>query len=130
MPALVVGPRVKQFVCHEQFDHTTLIKTILTRFADKPEDALAQMSQRVRDARHLGVVLEDRPRRDIPPPAEAHAALAQWRVAARAARESATGGGPSSAPDGAGQPLVLHEFQHEFAKFALAMREVLPPNQP
>ena len=47
VPALIVGPRVKQFVCHETFDHTTLIKTILTRFASDPEQAIAEMPQRV-----------------------------------------------------------------------------------
>jgi phospholipase C len=42
VPALVVGPRVKQFVCHQTFDHTTLIKTILTRFAPDPDAAIAR----------------------------------------------------------------------------------------
>ncbi|MDQ6751228.1 MAG: hypothetical protein M3Z33_10810, partial [Actinomycetota bacterium] len=56
VPALVVGPRVKPFACHQQFDHTTLIKTILTRFAKHPEQAIGQMSRRVAAARHLGGV--------------------------------------------------------------------------
>jgi len=33
VPAIVVGPRVRQQVCHTLFDHPTLIKTILNRFA-------------------------------------------------------------------------------------------------
>ncbi|MDQ6751423.1 MAG: hypothetical protein M3Z33_11805, partial [Actinomycetota bacterium] len=116
--------------CHQQFDHTTLIKTILTRFAKHPEQAIGQMSRRVAAARHLGGVLGDLPRTDIPDPTDARAAIDAWRVAARARREATPGGAPSNAPDGAGRPLVLHEFQEEFAKFAIALRHVLPPGQP
>lgn len=130
VPALVVGPRVKPFVCHRQFDHTTLIKTILTRFAEDPDRAIGAMSQRVQEAQHLGVVLEDQPRTDIAEPTDAHAAIDSWRSAARVVRQATREGMPSEAPDGVGRPLVLHEFQDEFAKFALAMRQVLPPSQP
>ncbi len=130
VPALVVGPRVKPFVCHQQFDHTTLIKTILTRFATHPDRAIGQMSRRVRNAHHLGLVLEDAPRADIPAPTEARAAIDDWRTAARALRQGTPEGTPSTAADGAGQPLVLHEFQDEFAKLVLALRHVLPPGQP
>jgi phospholipase C len=130
VPALIVGPRVEKMVCHQVFDHTSLIKTILTRFAKDPANAIGQMSQRVQNAEHLGQVLAADPRADIPEPTDTRAAIETWRAKARAVRE-ATGAGPSSAPDGAGQPLVLHDFQLEFAKFAMAMRhEVLPPGQP
>jgi phospholipase C len=64
VPALVVGPRVPQQVCHELFDHTTLMKTILLRFASDPEQAIARMGVRVADASHLGVVLADASRAD------------------------------------------------------------------
>jgi phospholipase C len=130
VPALVVGPRVRQFVCHEVFDHTTLIKTILTRFAEKPDEAIGQMSQRVRNAKHLGIVLGDEPRTGIPDTAAVRRAIDAWHAQAQGLRRAAEGE-QSLAPDGAGQPLMLHEFQDEFVKFALAIREMgLPPGQP
>jgi phospholipase C len=132
VPALVVGPRVKQHVSHELFQHTSLIKTILTRFADDPEHAIAQMPARVATSQHLGVLLEDAPRDDIPAPDAARQAIEAWRTKAREARRAdPSGASPSPAPDGAGQPLELHDFQHEFLKFALAMRQAgLPSGQP
>ena len=36
VPALIIGPRVQNTVCHQVFDHTSLINTILTRFAGNP----------------------------------------------------------------------------------------------
>jgi hypothetical protein len=76
------------------------------------------------------VVLDDGPRTGIPEPAAPRATIDEWRVAATA-RRRATPAAPSAAGDGAGQPLVLHEFQQEFAAFALAMRHAgLPPGQP
>jgi hypothetical protein len=36
VPALLVGPRVTKFVCHEVFDHAVLIKTILTASRSRP----------------------------------------------------------------------------------------------
>jgi phospholipase C len=131
VPALVVGPRVKRFVCKQLFDHTTLIKTILLRFAEDPEGAIAQMGPRVANAEHLGVVLEDQPRTDIADHGELHDKLATWRLKARAERQAAEPGAPSLASDGAGQPLVLNEFQQDFLKFAIAMRESgLPSGHP
>jgi phospholipase C len=131
VPALVVGPRVTNTVSHRTFDHTTLIKTILTRFAADPAHAIAQMPRRVADASHLGHVLESRPRADVPEPVAARTAMTEWRAKARVARQAAAGAHASRAPDGTGQPLVLHDFQQEFVKFALAMRAGgLPPGQP
>jgi phospholipase C len=131
VPALVVGPRVKQHVSHEVFQHTSLIKTILTRFADDPQHAIAQMPARVAISDHIGGLLENAPRRDIPEPDEAHAAIDEWRTKAREQRRAAAAGSPSPAPDGAGQDFVAHDFQDEFVRFALAMREAgLPPGQP
>lgn len=131
VPALLVGPRVKQGVCHEVFEHTSLIKTILTRFAADPKKAIAQMPPRVATSQHLGVVLDSKPRTKIPKPERAAKRVDKWRTAARASREAKPQGGPSKAPDGAGQPFRMHEFQAEFVKFALAMRNGgLPPGQP
>jgi phospholipase C len=131
VPALVVGPRVARKVCHRVFDHTTLIKTILQRFAAAPEQAIARMGPRVARAPHLGVVLLDDPRSDIPEPDEAREAIDAWSAEARASRRGSRDVGYASAPDGAGRPFALHEFQEEFVKFALAMRAMgLPPGQP
>jgi phospholipase C len=130
VPALVVGPRVRKFVCHETFEHTSLIATILRRFAANPEHALQAMPARVQNAPHLGLLLEDEPRTDIDSRATLHAEMTEWRVKARNDRRGA-GQAISPAADGAGHDFELHDFQEEFAKFTLAMRDAgLPPGQP
>ena len=130
VPALVIGPRVRRFVCHEVFEHTSLIASILRRFAADPARALAAMPQRVQRAPHLGVVLADEPRRDIADHVHLDEVIGAWRREARAARRGRSGGA-SPAVDGAGHDLALHDFQEEFVRFALAMRERgLPPGQP
>jgi phospholipase C len=137
VPALVVGPRVKKQVSHQLFQHTSLIKTILTRFADDPAKAIAAMPARVSASEHLGVLLRGTPRTDIPAPDDAQSAIETWRNTARelrrgnAAASARAKTAVSPAPDGAGQELVLHDFQEEFLKFAVAMRQAgLPPGQP
>jgi phospholipase C len=130
VPAIIVGPRVGKAVCHETLDHTVLIKTILTRFAPQPEQSIEAMGPRVQAAHHLGIVLEDVPRSDIPAHDEVRTALDIWRAKARADRRADPSQAPSPAPDGAGRPLVLHDFQEEFGRFSLAMRHLLPPSQP
>jgi phospholipase C len=130
VPALVVGPRVKKFVSHEVFEHTSLIATILRRFAANPDHAVAAMPERVQRAPHLGALLEAQPRTDLGDTAALHEEMSQWRVKARAERRASVNG-VSPAADGAGHDFELHDFQHEFAKFALAMRDAgLPPGQP
>jgi phospholipase C len=132
VPALVVGPRVRKFGCHEVFDHTSLIATILWRFAANPEHALGAMPERVQMTKHkhLGLLLEPEPRRDLEPYGRLHEEMVEWRQRARQERRGGDGE-PSPAFDGAGHPLELHDFQHEFAQFALAMRDAgLPPGQP
>jgi phospholipase C len=122
VPALVAGPRVARHVCHRLFDHATLAKTILMRFASEPQRALGRMGPRVAGADHLGLVLLDEPRSDIPEPERARAAIDAWSVEARASRRGSADVGYSPAPDGAGRALALHRFQEEFVRFALAMR--------
>jgi phospholipase C len=53
VPALVVSPYAKQAVSHSVFDHTSIPKTILTRFADEQsqEVAFRKMGKRTRAAR-------------------------------------------------------------------------------
>ncbi len=130
VPALLVGPRVVRHVCHEQFDHTSIVKTILTRFAPQPQQAIANMGRRVEHAPHLGVALSPTPRTDIADHDKARTQIAEWRADARASRRGSEQG-PSVSPDGAGQPLGLHEFQEEFAKFTVAIRRAgLPAGEP
>jgi phospholipase C len=130
VPALVAGPRVRNTVFSETLDHTSLIATILRRFAANPEHALQAMPERVQLARHLGAVLEAQPRTDIEGREKLHKKIRKWRQKARVERRSGHEA-PSLAADGAGHPFELHDFQHEFAKFALAMRDAgLPPGQP
>lgn len=131
VPALVVGPRVRRHVSHQVFEHTSLIATILRRFAANPEHAIAAMPERVGRAPHLGDLLEAEPRTDLPGRADLHTDIAAWRQSAREDRRASVAGGASPAEDGAGHPFELHDFQHEFAKFVVAMREAgLPPGQP
>jgi phospholipase C len=131
VPALVVGPRVPQHVQHEHFDHTSLIKTILLRFAADPTQAIGRMGARVEHVQHLGVLLGEQVRTDIPDHADARRRIVDWRNHARASRRGTADQGQSVAPDGAGHMLTLHEFQEDFVKFALAMRAAgLPAGEP
>jgi phospholipase C len=130
VPALVVGPRVRNMVFSETLEHTSLIATILKRFAANPAHALKSMPERVQMAPHLGHLLAENPRTDIEDRGSLHGEMTAWRQNARTERR-ARPKAPSAAADGAGHEFELHDFQHEFAKFALAMRDAgLPPGQP
>jgi len=138
VPALVIGPRVKRGACHEVFEHTSLIATILRRFAADPEGAIAKMPGRVHGAPHLGALLEERPRPEALDRErlqaqidEVRERLVNWRTKARQ-RRRARDGEPSPETDGgAGQKQHLLDWQEEFLGFALRMRqEGLPPGQP
>ena len=130
VPAIVVGPRVREGVHKERLEHTSLPKTILSRFAPAPaERSLAQMPTSVRAARDLGGVLLDEPRDDIPGHGFLHEKIDAWRSRSRA--DHRADGPRSRASEGVGQPLTLSDFPGEFAQFALAMRDIgLPPGQP
>jgi phospholipase C len=144
VPALIAGPRVRRGVLHDPpveaggaagqpFDHTTLMKTILLAFAKQPEKAIAQMPVRVQRAPHLGSVLLDEPRTDLAPPQKPRRDLARWRKEARERRTAASavdlpeartreGDMRSVAPDGAGQPLILTDFQREMQNAGEVLR--------
>ncbi|MFP5389518.1 MAG: alkaline phosphatase family protein [Thermoleophilia bacterium] len=130
VPALVAGPRVGNIVCHDTLEHTSLIATILRRFAASPEHALRSMPERVQRAPHLGMLLEAEPRKDIENRDQLHEEMTNWRVKARKERRG-NAGAASTAGDGAGHSFELHDFQDEFVKFTMAMRDAgLPPGQP
>lgn len=63
VPAIVVSPLVgRRSFSHEVFDHTSIIKTILLRFA-RQGNTIPDMGKRVSAAQHLGVLLtEPKPR--------------------------------------------------------------------
>jgi phospholipase C len=148
VPALFAGPRVRRQVLHgpppvagrderdqPQWDHGSLSKTILTTFASDPDAAVAAMPVRVQRAPQLGSILLDEPRTDVDPPRSARNLMEAWRLEARQRRQAsiaageATGdpsasGRRSPAPDGAGHPVVLTDFQSEWQKFAIAMRHL------
>jgi phospholipase C len=136
VPALIVGPRVGRQVLHApteaeiegaQFDHTALLKTILLAFAKNSDAALAKMPGRVQRAPHLGPVLLDTPRTDIDDPRNARDLIDNWRQEARTRRSAQPMAGVetlSPAPGGAGHPLILTDFQSDWQKFALTMKNI------
>jgi phospholipase C len=124
VPAIIVGPRVQKGICHDFFEHTSLMKTILLRFARDPDSAIGRMGPRTARAAHLGVVLEDEPRTDIADHRHLFLDLERWRTEARAERRAVGPERPASDPDGAGQNWEPTELQREFTTFALAMREL------
>jgi phospholipase C len=64
VPALVVSPFVAAgSVSKTVYDHTSIIKTVLTRFSAKADGTIPKMGARVAAANHLGELLtEDTPR--------------------------------------------------------------------
>lgn len=94
------------------------------------------MPHRVQTAQHIGSCLLDEPRTDVGPAdlakpiADLHKQVRAWKHKAAALRH-AQPNARSLSPDGAGHPLVLHEFQENFLKFALTMRHLgHPPGRP
>jgi phospholipase C len=138
VPALIVGPRVRKGVCHDVFEHTTLISTILRCIADKPDQAIAEMPWRVQKAPHLGHLLEREARADLADRerlrkqiAEARSQLDDWRRKARQRRRAKDGVPSTDYDGGAGQKQELLDWPEEFMGSALAMRDAgLPPGQP
>jgi phospholipase C len=58
VPALVISPWVDtRQVSRVTFDHTSIIKTILTRFCRAQDGSIPNMGKRVRAANHLGELL-------------------------------------------------------------------------
>jgi phospholipase C len=49
VPALLISPRIKQRVCKETLDHTSIVRTLLEQFCPDLDDALRDMPLRVRD---------------------------------------------------------------------------------
>jgi phospholipase C len=119
VPALVVSPWVEpRSVSHVQFDHTSLIKTILLRFCRK-NGSIPDMGKRVQAANDLGALLTASRARMAPRQADyqhlidASSGL-QAELFERAMLQQADGK--------AAEPMELTDFQQEFLH---AKRELL-----
>lgn len=67
VPALLVSPFVeRKSVSHTEYDHTSIIKTILLRFCRGKDGSIPDMGARVNNARHLGEVLTESTPRAAP----------------------------------------------------------------
>lgn len=69
VPAFIISPWAKRrFVAHDLFDHTSILKTILTRFLRHPDGSIPPMHARVDAARGIDALLsEDAARTDAQP---------------------------------------------------------------
>ncbi|HXV59025.1 MAG TPA: alkaline phosphatase family protein [Gaiellaceae bacterium] len=130
VPALVVSPYVEPGVSHTVFDHTSLIKTILLRFCERPDTTIRAMGRRTAHANHLGHLLT-RPASQPRPPAPKREldglvrTVAEWRQAAyrRTTLQEA-------APEQVGR-AGLTDLQAEILSIALRLRaEGLQPGSP
>jgi phospholipase C len=131
VPALVISPLVTRGSASTtllgpdfHFDHTSLIKTILTRFCNR-DGQIPSMGARMADANHLGHLLRDGPpRNDVPDTEQIEQRLTIWDAAMRSARF----GDPIKQ---AGDPKPLTEFQTGFYEAARRLREAgLPAGHP
>jgi phospholipase C len=111
VPALVVSPFVgRQSVSKTVFDHTSIIKTILTRFGTESNGSLPTMGARVAAAKHVGELLtEQSPRRiervEYQPLVDQ---AATWH------EEMVHDGLREQAPAGLAVPHELTDFQADF----------------
>jgi phospholipase C len=81
VPAIIVSPWVVPgSVSSEIFDHTSIVKTILTRFCKDSAGAIPVMSDRVTAANHLGAVLSRSTAAPAPAMTGAVAAMSKWKA--------------------------------------------------
>ena len=135
VPALVVSPFVEPGVSHVVYDHTSIIKTILLRFCERPSSAVRDMGARVAAANHLGSLLTrpaTRPRRRASD--EQLAALvekvAAWRKSTY--RASTLGERAAATADAfARDETALTDLQGEVVAIAKRLRAAgLQPGEP
>src|SRR5262249_30770578 len=61
VPAMVVSPWVGPgLVSHRQFDHASIIHTILRRFCSQPDGSIPDLGDRVTKSEHLGHLLTEK----------------------------------------------------------------------
>ena len=131
VPALLASPLIAAGSCSSallggdfHFDHTSIIKTILTRFCQTSGEIPA-MTARVQAANHLGHLLSGTPPRDAPPNhAKVAGVMTAWQqqwTNARFTDPVATGG----------PPVGLTDFQSAFYDAARLLRHAgLPAGHP
>ncbi len=122
VPALAISPWMEQgHVSHVLFDHTSIIKTILMRFCQRPDGSVPDMGARVHGANHLGAVLTAGQPRPAPSQedyqhlidemsqfhAEQHAQAMEMIAASAHA-----------------QPVELTDFQEEFLAGKMALEQL------
>jgi phospholipase C len=126
VPALVVSPLVEPHTVSKSiYDHASLIRTILERFAP---DRVDDMPPRVRHARHLGSMLT-RPPGEAGPPPDYRAVLErleEWRL--RHAEERAVSSGQVADPS---EPPPIRGFPAEVLEGGRRLRALgLPAGHP
>ncbi len=129
VPALVISPWADPgSVSKVEFDHTSIIKTILLRFCQGADGKIPNMGARVQHANHLGHILTRTTAR-APEPITAYQhvidRIAEWR--AEVVRKQLTE--KELAP--AAQPDELHDLQKEVVEAKRRLRAAgLPEGQP
>jgi phospholipase C len=130
VPALLVSPLVAPgssstglLGADFHFDHTSIIKTILTRFCNDGGQIPA-LSARVAAAQHLGHLLSDNePRSAVPDHGEVANTVAQWKQS----MAQTVAGDPTRGT----QPRPLTDFQTGFYEMARLLRHAgLPGGHP
>ncbi len=79
VPALVVSPWATQGVCKQQFDHTSIIKTILARFC-QVDGKIPDVGLRTTEAADLGYALTASEPQPTPSIEEMVSAVAAWQT--------------------------------------------------
>jgi phospholipase C len=122
VPALLVSPLVNPGSTSTSllgpdfyFDHTSIMKTIFTRFCQR-DGQIPAMTARAAASNHLGHLLVDGgPRADVPDHVGVARTLTDWRVKWAEARFA----DPIAA---ANPPHVLTDYQNEFYEMARLLR--------
>lgn len=119
---LLVSPLVSPgSVCHQLFDHTSILKTILQRFCRGADGALPAMGARVAAARGLGVALDLAQPRPAPVlPASVHEQRRRWEDELRALDSAAAAGPAMTMPDEEAGAVAAHRHLARSARNALA----------
>jgi phospholipase C len=126
VPAIVVSPRVRAGVSRELFDHTSIIKTCLTRFCRNEGKLIPDMGARVNAANHLGLLLEKKVQISAPDEGTLQmlaSTLADWK--ADSLRAEMRVQGRAVAPD----PAVLTDFQEDYIACRDAVLRSLTPEE-
>jgi phospholipase C len=132
VPALVVSPYVERGVSHVVYDHTSIIKTILTRFCSRPEAAARSMGARVAAANHLGSLLTRPANRPRGRASNQQLSALTERIAAwRRETYRATTLGEAAPAAAEEAPAALTDLQREVLAVAKRLRSAgLQPGEP